>query len=437
MVQAKSLNPITTHYEFMGPHGTLLAILGLPIVVAGLFVACTSEGCPAGGSVLDGLEGITDIAAAIAKTAASAEWLNAEANTAIAAWFLLHCVLYLAVPGREIQGTKLRNGQSLSYAINGFSILLLSIAATAAAVFTRGLAPLIWIADNYLQLAMAATILAFGLALMLYLASFRSSQVLLAEGGNSGYPIYDFWMGRELNPRIFGVDLKYMCELRPGLIGWAVLNAALVAKQYSTFGYVSNSMVAVCVFQAYYVIDALWNEPAILTTMDITTDGFGFMLVFGDLVWVPFTYSLQARYLAMYPQNLSSAYLAFVVALNMLGLWVFRGSNGEKNAFRTNPNDKSVKHLRFITTKSGSKLLVTGWWGAARKINYTGDWLMALAWCLPCGFATPVPYFYAIYFAVLLVHRASRDDALCRAKYGADWTEYCKRVPYLFVPYLF
>ena len=39
--------------------------------------------------------------------------------------------------------------------------------------------------------------------------------------------------------------------------------------------------------------DALFQERAILTTMDITTDGFGFMLAFGDLAWVPFIYSLQ------------------------------------------------------------------------------------------------------------------------------------------------
>ena len=39
--------------------------------------------------------------------------------------------------------------------------------------------------------------------------------------------------------------------------------------------------------------DALHSERAILTTMDITTDGFGFMLAFGDLAWVPFIYSLQ------------------------------------------------------------------------------------------------------------------------------------------------
>ena len=53
--------------------------------------------------------------------------------------------------------------------------------------------------------------------------------------------------------------------------------------------------VLVIIFHAIYVLDALYLEKAILTTMDITTDGFGFMLVFGDLVWVPFTYSLQVR----------------------------------------------------------------------------------------------------------------------------------------------
>ena len=61
---------------------------------------------------------------------------------------------------------------------------------------------------------------------------------------------------------------------------------------------------------------------------------------------------------------------------------------------------------------------------------------MSLAWCLACGFASPVPYFYCAYFAVLLVHRALRDDHACAAKYGADWPAYKKKVPYLFCPYL-
>lgn len=67
-------------------------------------------------------------------------------------------------------------------------------------------------------------------------------------------------------------------------------------------GHVSASLVLVVAFHALYVLDAVWAEKAILTTMDITTDGFGFMLAFGDLAWVPFTYSLQARYLVDHPQ---------------------------------------------------------------------------------------------------------------------------------------
>jgi len=88
----------------------------------------------------------------------------------------------------------------------------------------------------------------------------------------------------------------------------------------------------------------------------------------------------------------------------------------------------------------------------ARKINYTGDWLVTLAWCLFCGFKSPIPYFQALYFAILLVHRAIRsvtsalthvliyslnyfrDDEMCHEKYGDDWLEYKKKVPYMFIP---
>ena len=45
-------------------------------------------------------------------------------------------------------------------------------------------------------------------------------------------------------------------------------------------------------------------------------------------------------------------------------------------------------------------------------------------------------YFYAIYFAVLLIHRAYRDDHFCAQKYGGDWAAYKKEVPYMFIPYV-
>ena len=67
-------------------------------------------------------------------------------------------------------------------------------------------------------------------------------------------------------------------------------------------------------------------------------------------------------------------------------------------------------------------------------MNYTGDLIMAIAYCLPVGTQFG-GYFYAIYLFILLTHRAFRDDSKCRQKYKATWDQYLKRVPYIFVPF--
>ena len=168
--------------------------------------------------------------------------------------------------------------------------------------------------------------------------------------------------------------------------------------------------------------------------MDVTTDGFGFMLSFGDLSWVPFTYSLQARLLVDHDPALSTTALVGITALNLLGYAIFRGANSQKDAFRRDPTAPEVSHLEFMETARGSRLLTSGFWGMARKINYTGDWMMGLAWCLLCGSISPMAYFYSTYFFVLLVHRAVRDDHFCAVKYGPDWKRYKEKVPAVFVP---
>lgn len=90
--------------------------------------------------------------------------------------------------------------------------------------------------------------------------------------------------------------------------------------------------------------------------------------------------------------------------------------------------------LKYLKTERGTKLIISGWWGVSRHINYFGDWLIALAGCLPCGYGSVIPYFYAIYFAVLLLHRERRDDHACRLKYGKDWDKYCSIVKYRIIP---
>lgn len=196
-------------------------------------------------------------------------------------------------------------------------------------------------------------------------------------------------------------------------------------------------MILVNILQFIYVADAMWQEPSILTTMDMTTEGFGYMLAFGDLTWLPFTYTLQARYIADHPQQLSPWYLAFVVVLNMVGYTIFRGANAQKDMFRKDPTDPRVAHIRTISTARGRKLMVSGWWGMARHINYTGDWIMGLAWSMLCGWSSPIPYYYPVYFAALLIHRDWRDFDACKVKYGKDWDRYCEVVRYSLIPYVY
>ena len=52
-------------------------------------------------------------------------------------------------------------------------------------------------------------------------------------------------------------------------------------------------------------------------------------------------------------------------------------------------------------------------------------------------YSSPFPWFYPVFFACMIAHRAHRDITRCRAKYGEAWLEYERRVPYLFIPVSF
>jgi len=72
--------------------------------------------------------------------------------------------------------------------------------------------------------------------------------------------IYDFFIGRELNPRVGPVDLKFFCELRPGLIGWIMLDLSFVAEVLANGQFPSAALLLVTAFHALYVADALYHE---------------------------------------------------------------------------------------------------------------------------------------------------------------------------------
>ncbi|XP_060014695.1 delta(14)-sterol reductase TM7SF2 isoform X10 [Lagenorhynchus albirostris] len=309
-------------------------------------------------------------------------------------WLGLQAALYL-LPARKVaEGQELKDKSRLSYPINGFQALVLTALLVGLGVLA-GL-PLSALPEMLLPLAFAATLIAFIFSLLLYLKALVAPASALAPGGNSGNPIYDFFLGRELNPRICSFDFKYFCELRPGLIGWVLINLALLMQEAELRGSPSLAMWLVNGFQLLYVGDALWHEEAVLTTMDIIHDGFGFMLAFGDLAWVPFTYSLQAQFLLYHPEPLGLPLASVICLINAVGYYIFRGANSQKNTFRKNPSDPRVAGVSHL-----------------------------------------LPYFYLLYFTALLVHREARDEQQCLRKYGLAWHAYCRRVPYRIVPYIY
>ncbi|RMZ91397.1 hypothetical protein DV736_g1367, partial [Chaetothyriales sp. CBS 134916] len=465
--------------------GAFALVFGLPVLtLASVFLCNDVSGCPAP-ALLD--PGTLTLAKLKEQTAwpenGLAGLFDAEALAWTLAYYGLSLALQLLLPGVEREGTVLGTGGRHEYKFNSFGSALIILAGLGAGTSVYGADFVVWryIWDKFAQIAAANLVIATVLAVWTYVRSFTvpgPGQVNpehreLVKGADTGNVIYDFFMGRELNPRVTlpdwlplvgrqVIDIKVFMEMRPGLLGWVILDLAFVARQYRAYGRVSDSIILVTGFQALYVFDSLYMEPAILTMRDITIDGFGFMLSFGDVAWLPFIYSLQARYLASYPVHLGVGGIAAVLAIQALGLYIFRASNNEKNWFRTNPKDPRVAHLRSMQTAAGTRLITSGWWGRARHINYLGDWIMSFSYSLPTGIAgfiqhrqqnavtgsvTLAPeqgaargwgmiftYFYVLYFGVLLVHRELRDEEKCRRKYGKDWDAYCEVVRWKIIP---
>ncbi|KAF9777318.1 hypothetical protein IL306_004449 [Fusarium sp. DS 682] len=475
--------PKTPEYEFGGPIGATGIVFGLPILMQLLYLGCNNvSGCPAPAL----LEPKT---LTWQKFKEQTPWpkegiwgfMSWEVTGWLFAYYFLSLVLYRVLPAQEVYGTKLReSGKALKYRFNSFWSSIVQLVACAIGTYIYGAEFPVWtfMTENYLKLLTTSTVLTFIISTYVYIGSFsvkKGNPELreLARGGHTGRIIYDFFIGRELNPRvtlpILGeIDIKSWLEMRTALTGWILFNCAFIAQQYRNYGHVSDSILVIALVQAYYVLEGQYSELGLLGMMDITQDGLGFMLTWGNMVWVPFLYSTQCRYLSVYPVHLGPIGVSAIATVFAIGLYIFRSSNNQKALFRKDPNNPAFANMTFIQTKRGTKLLTGGWWGMARHINYFGDWLQSLPFSLPTKFAgyvilpagsavagnevvkmldgrlvTPdgaapwgmlFTYFYSAWFGLLLIHRERRDDAACSEKYGKDWEEYKNKVRYRILP---
>ncbi|RHZ89873.1 hypothetical protein Glove_9g108 [Diversispora epigaea] len=368
--------------------------------------------------------------------------------------YILFCLfeffLAYSMPGPIIKGAPVSSleGKQLDYLCNG----LISWYATLVISYLLhyyGWFRLTDIIGNFGPLMTVAVITGFTVTLLIYVITVIQGK----QYRMSGYLMYDLFMGAVLNPRLGKVDLKMFAEIR---IPWVILfyvSVSAAIKEYEMFGYVSSSMCFMVLAHFLYVNACAKGEECIPTTWDMSYEKFGFMLIFWNLAGVPFTYCYATVYLHItsidngQPLQHSAYWTYFCYALLLSGYYIWDTANSQKNRFRMIRNGTyiprytfpqlvwgTLKDPTFIQTKHGNLLLTAGWWGIARKIHYTADLMMAFAWGFITGLNTPITYFYPVFFLIVLVHRVYRDMKRCAKKYGKDWEEYCRQVPYIFVP---
>lgn len=360
-------------------------------------------------------------------------------------WVAAQAFMYQFVPGKIGYGQATPAGHVLPYNVNGLTCYLISHAAFLLGNYL-GYYKISVIADNWVGLFVIANIGGYALTALCMIKAYVAPSHP-SDRKFTGSHIYDYFMGIEFNPRIGEMfDFKLFFNGRPGIIAWTLIDISFAGAQYNKIGYVTNSMWIVIALHALYVVDFFWNEDWYLRTIDIAHDHMGFYLAWGDLVWLPLMYTLQAQYLYYNPVDLSHVSVVAILSIGLIGYYIFRATNHQKDVVRSNDGNvmiwgKKAEVIRTTFKTSDGKvhkslLICSGWWGLAHQINYFGDLLISLAMCLACGFGPNalLGYFYIIYMFILLNHRILRSEARCRAKYGKYWDEYCEKVKYKMIP---
>jgi protein-S-isoprenylcysteine O-methyltransferase Ste14 len=205
-------------------------------------------------------------------------------------------------------------------------------------------------------------------------------------------------------------------------------------------GSISLAMATYAACLSFFVAEYMWHEVVHLWTYDIFRERIGCKLLFGCLAFYPFFYAVGILPLVHdtgATADISSAAAAGCVGLFFAGWALTRGANLQKFACKQGRRSFLWGLIQMETVPgSHGRLLCSGFWGSARHINYCGEILQAVALALPGWLVTGslLPWLYPAYYVALFIPRQMDDDAICAAKYGPVWTEYCRRVPYRMVP---
>lgn len=187
-----SLTQVASKWEFGGRIGSLSLILLIPLSVFSILISCRKSCSPK--SLLD-LSGYKSLQAFFSLQACG--------------FIVLQCFIQVIFALVPLFGTR-ADRMDKSGSKQKFNAFFSSV-VTANALFLTDFFQIIDkdnLLNEYLKLAVISYIFAVVLSIALYIKSGNLNKEELNPYGNTGYTLYDFFIGREIHPFIKKLDVK-------------------------------------------------------------------------------------------------------------------------------------------------------------------------------------------------------------------------------------
>jgi protein-S-isoprenylcysteine O-methyltransferase Ste14 len=341
-------------------------------------------------------------------------------------------ILNVLLPGRWVTGyiSKTHSEERMRYRLNGILVFFTVVLVWFLLGFFN-LVPFDWLYD-YRWYGLAGAFisgLVFSLAVVLSYPPVRKSF------------LSDLFFGRIENLQFRGgiADAKMWLYLTGATI--LELNAlSFTAHHWMLYGdKASTGIFLSTALLTYFIIDYFIFEEVHLYTYDLFAERVGFKLGWGCIVFYPYFYSVFLWSTVNLPDPNTPVWLLMIYVLLFFTGWILsRGANMQKYFFKKNPGISFLGIVPETISDGNSVLLVNGFWGISRHINYLGEILMASGIILCTGYpANILPWLYPLYYIILLTARQRDDDKRCALKYGELWKTYVKKVPYRIIPFLY
>ena len=340
-------------------------------------------------------------------------------------------LLHLLLPGKKIKGYVKddKTGEVLNYRLNGLAVLIVSI------VLWFVLGYFGWVPYDWLYTVRWASLLgALSMGLIFSLI------IVLSQPSTGKSLLADLYLGRLKNPQTKNSRLDVKMWLY--LIGAVMLQLnvlSFAAHHYFSAETINPGIFLCAGLLTYFIWDYLSFEKVHLYTYDFIAERVGLKLGFGCLTFYPYFYAIALWATVDMPYPGLPTWLYAIFGLVFLCGWMLaRGANMQKYVFKTRP-DKKFLWIEPGTMTDGEKtILVNGWWGLSRHVNYLGEVLMGVGIALAAGYpGVWWVWLYPLYYVALLFPRQHADDKICHAKYGKLWEDYMEKVPRRIIPFLY